>query len=64
MRERLSHPLLRGLIAIMGAAFVHSLMPIGVFGRHDIVFRALLTGATAGLIMLAFWAAAPTKTSP
>ena len=63
MRERLSHPLVRSLVAIMGAALIHSVMPIGLFGRHDVAFRALVTGAAAGLIMLALWLA-PTKTTP
>ena len=62
MRKRLSQPSVRGLVAIMGAAFVHSVLPLGLFGRHDVLFRALVTGAAAGVLMLVLWSA-PTKTT-
>jgi hypothetical protein len=63
MHNRLSHPYVRGLVAIIGAALVHSVLPVGLFGRHDVLFRALLTGAAAGLLMLFFSSASPKTTA-
>ena len=62
MHKRLSHPSVRALLAILGAAVVHSVLPVGLFGRHDVLFRALLTGAAAGVLLLFFWPAS-TKTT-
>jgi hypothetical protein len=60
MHTRLPHFSIRALVAIIGGAFVHSVLPVGLFGRHDVLFRALITGAAAAVLMLVFWAA-PTK---
>jgi hypothetical protein len=62
MRKRISHPIVRVVVAIMGAAFVHSILPPGVFGNHDVLFRALVTGAAAGVLTLVL-SATPTNTT-
>jgi hypothetical protein len=50
-------------VAITGGAFVHSVLPAGLFGRHDVLFRALITGAAAAVLMLVLWAAPTNRTA-
>jgi hypothetical protein len=43
---------LQAPLAIMGGLFSHSLMPLGMLGHQDVLFRALLTGAAAAIVAL------------
>ena len=45
------------VLALFTAAVVYSLLPRGAFGTHDVLARAALTGAAAGLALLLFRAA-------
>jgi hypothetical protein len=42
------------VLAVFTAAAVHSLLPRGAFGTHDLLTRAAITGAAAGLASLVF----------
>jgi hypothetical protein len=37
-------------VGIFAAGLVHSELPRGAFGAHDIAVRAAITGATAGVV--------------
>jgi hypothetical protein len=41
---------LQGVIGIFGAGLVHTLLPVGVFSTHDVLFRALVTACAAVLV--------------
>jgi len=53
---------LQGVIGIFGAAFVHTVLPIGLFGTHDVLFRSLITFCAAVPVTLV--AAAVVKPEP
>jgi hypothetical protein len=51
-------------LAMIGGGFVHSLLPLGLFAPHDILFRALLTGVvTAGVALILLAVGSETKGS-
>ena len=39
----------RPVLAVFAAGLVHSLLPVGAFGVHDVVARAGITGASAAV---------------
>ena len=59
MRERPLQSRLQASFAIMGGLFTHSVLPRGMFGPHDVLFRALLTGAAAAMVALVVNAVTP-----
>jgi len=42
------------VLSISAGFFVHSVLPRGAFGAYDIAFRAIITGAVAGVTALLF----------
>jgi hypothetical protein len=60
MRNRLSHPSVRVPMAIFVGGLVHNVLPLGMFGPPDLLFRALLTGAAAGLFTVVLQGASRT----
>jgi len=40
------------VLPLFAAFFVHSLLPSGAFGAHDVAMRALVTAATAAVVAM------------
>ncbi len=47
-------------MAIFVGGLVHNVLPLGMFGPPDLLFRALLTGAAAGLFTVVLQGASRT----